>query len=305
MEVLDSLKKIKNTGRGIAITIGNFDGVHLGHQSLLLDIIKLCNDKNEDLIVCTFTPHPKFILANASNFLINSYEERRSLLNKMGIEILVEFEFTRDFSTLSPKAFLDNFIAVIPNLNSLYLGHDFAFGANKSGDHAFVKKYCSDNNISCILENEFIPETSIKASSTSIRKLLSAGSIHDANLLLGRPFFVQGRVIKGMGRGKTIGFPTANIIFSDDRIVPKVGVYKSSVTVNHMTYESITNVGYNPTFENNKKINFETHIFDFDNDIYGEELLVEMHQFIRNEIKFNNVNELIKQIKADIKAIRE
>lgn len=304
MEILKSLDGVNVGKKSLAVTIGNFDGVHLGHQALITDILAECKKNGEELVVCTFNPHPKFILNNATNFLINSYDERRFVLESLGVRYLLEFEFTRDFSTQTPAEFLDKHISISSKVSSLYLGHDFAFGANKSGDHAFVKKYCASKNINCFLEKEFIPTSAKKASSTMIRNALASGDVAVANSLLGRPFFVSGRVIKGMGRGKTIGFPTANVLFSQDRILPKVGVYESLTSYNDMTYKSITNIGFNPTFDNNTNVNFETHIFDFDNDIYGEMLKVELHSFIRDEIKFKNANDLIEQISKDIKSIK-
>jgi len=304
VEVLASLNELRNVGYDLAVTIGNFDGVHRGHQQLIKDIMALCEKNNECLVVCTFVPHPKFILTNNQNFLINSYIERRDLLAKLGVKFLVEFEFNRDFSTQTPQDFLDNYIS-IANVSSLYLGHDFAFGANKSGDHDFVKKYCNNKNINCVLEKEFTSGDASKVSSTSVRDFLVGGDINNANNLLGRNFYVTGRVIKGVGRGKTIGFPTANIIFPNERLIPKTGVYKSSTMINGMRYNSITNIGHNPTFNDSSLINFETHIFDFDNDIYGEEITIELIDFIRPEKKFNNVNELISQINLDIEDVKK
>lgn len=305
MEILTSLNDFKYKHKNVAITIGNFDGIHLGHQALIKDIMKITQERKETLVVCTFVPHPKFILTNTQSFLLNGYLERRELLQTLGVHFLLEFEFNRDFSTQSPNDFLNNHIAKFPFVKSLYLGHDFAFGANKAGDHDFVKQYCNQHKINCFLEKEFSPNNSIKVSSTTIRNHLLNGEVNKANDLLGRNFYVTGRVIKGMGRGKTIGFPTANILFSSDRLIPKTGVYKSLVKFNGLNYNSITNIGYNPTFNNETSINFETHIFDFDNDIYGDELTVELIRFIRSEKKFNNVNELISQIKNDIKEVKK
>lgn len=305
MEVLTSLSDILDKNLKIAITIGNFDGVHLGHQNLISHVMKESKSKGEVLVVCTFVPHPKFILSPAQNFLINSYEERRELMEDLGVKYLLELNFNRDFSTLTPQEFLDKYININSSVSSLYLGHDFAFGANKSGDHDFVKKYCSTRNIECFLEKEFTLNNLNKASSTSIRKCISSGDISQANKLLGRNFFVRGRIIKGQGRGKTIGFPTANIIFSKDRIIPRLGVYASRCHYNGMIYNSITNIGHNPTFNEHLIVNFETHIFDFDNDIYGEEISVELNQFMREEKKFENVNELIKQINLDIEQAKK
>ena len=303
MIIRDSLNNFSEISSNFAVTIGNFDGVHLGHQKLIKDILQDCHTKNEELVVCTFVPHPKFILANAKNFLINSYEERQNLIEKLGIKYLVEFNFNRDFSTLSPAEFLDNYIFINKKCKALYLGHDFAFGANKAGDHDFVKNYCAQKNIRYFLEKEFLNKNQMKPSSTQIRNFLLTADIKNANNLLGRSFFVSGRVIKGKGRGKTIGFPTANILFDEGRIFPKVGVYKSQVHLKDMIYNSITNIGYNPTFTDSNHINFETHILDFDNDIYGEKIKVEIIDFIRDEMKFSNVNELVKQINLDIKKL--
>ena len=189
MEVINNLSELNVLDDKIAITIGNFDGVHRGHQSLIHNILKDCKKKGEALVVCTFVPHPKVILSNSKNFLINSYEERRELLTACGVDYIVEFDFNRDFSTLNPGKFLDQHIFVNTNIKSLYLGHDFAFGANKAGDHDFVLKYCKEKGVDCVLEKQFVGDLETKPSSTNVRKFLESGAMKEANDLLGRNFF--------------------------------------------------------------------------------------------------------------------
>jgi len=297
MKIINSLTEITN--KKVAITIGNFDGVHSGHQKILKEISDDCKLVGLDLVVITFVPHPIQILNPRSNFLLNSYNERRELFEKAGIKTVLELEFSRDFSTMEPSEFMDKYIAVGNNVATFYVGHDFAFGANKKGDHNFVQEYCSKKNIKVhILEKH--SSANFETSSSEIRSSLDQGDIEKANKLLGRPFYITGRVIKGEGRGRQIGIPTANLSFSNERKVPEKGVYVSRCTVGGQVWHSITNIGNNPTFNDTNDLFLESHIFDFDNDIYGEVLKVEFLKKIRDEKKFSSVNDLIAQIKDDI-----
>jgi len=297
MKVIKCLSEIED--HDIAITIGNFDGVHSGHQKILKDINEACKNNGQMLVVITFVPHPGQILNPQSNFLLNSYNERRELLSDIGIEVILELEFSRDFSTMEPAEFMEKYILVGKNIKSFYVGHDFAFGANKKGDHNFVKEYCSKRGIEVNILSKHL-SSNLETSSSIIRNEIDAGNIEKANKLLGREFYVSGRVIKGEGRGKKIGIPTANLGFESDRKVPKKGVYVSRCTVGAQVWHSITNIGNNPTFNDTNDLFLESHIFDFDNDIYGEELKVEFLERIRDEKKFSSVNDLISQIKTDI-----
>ncbi len=298
MQVFKSLKEVPETS-DYGLTIGNFDGVHIGHQKLLKQIKEECRQKGLKLIVVTFVPHPLAILRNEKSFLLNTYEERKVLLRNLGIEFLVELPFTRDFSTLTPANFLDQHILINDHLKLFFLGYDFAFGANKEGDHSFVADYCKGRSLEVIVQKKV--ETDVGTYSSSLaRKFLSEGDPEGANSILGRPFFLKGRVIKGAGRGRQIGFPTANIEFDFSRITPQKGVYSTICTFRGCDYLSITNIGNNPTFNNNDALNVETNIFDFDQDIYGEEIQVNFYKKIREEKKFNSVNELIAQISKDV-----
>ncbi len=299
MKVYKSLSELPENLR-FGLTIGNFDGVHLGHKSLLNTLKNKCESKGLALVVMTFVPHPLVILKNERSFLINSYRERAELLSGLGIDHLVEIPFTRDFSTLGPSEFVDQYLLVNEGIEYLFLGYDFAFGANKEGNHSFVLDYCKDKPIEVEIQKKVEAEVGIYSSSLA-RKALSEGRTLDCSKILGRPFFIKGRVIKGAGRGKQIGFPTANIEIDFERIVPQMGVYATVCSFRGCDYLSITNIGNNPTFKDDNSLNVETNIFDFDQDIYGEEIKVSFHEKIRDEKKFSSVNELIAQISKDVK----
>lgn len=288
----------------LAITIGNFDGVHLGHRDFLNTIKKDCQKTKAKLLVVTFVPHPSQILRPKSCFLINSYSERRELLESCGVDYLFEIDFDRDFSTLSPESFLDKFIFSHKNIFKIFLGYDFSFGANKSGTHSLVKKICEKKNINLILQSEFKLD-GIQISSTTVRKFIQEGDVENSNKLLGRKFFLSGRVIKGQGRGRQIGFPTANMEFSRESVIPSLGVYITETSIGGMNYHSVTNIGNNPTFNSGNEIHLETHLLNFSRDIYGEVVRVSFIKKLRNEVKFKSVNELIFQINSDLEKVRE
>ena len=277
--------------------MGNFDGVHLGHQNIIKSISELCKSNGTKFVLITFNPHPMRILNPKDNFLINTYSEKYDLLKSLGVDFYYEIPFTRDLSTLSPKEFLDNYLLKNKQLEYIYMGHDFTFGANKEGDFNYVEKYCS--NINIVKLDEFKKSES-DISSSKIRKLINDGDVESSSVLLGREFYLTGTVVKGAGRGRQIGFPTANIEYSDERITPAFGVYITTVEVRGMVYHSITNIGVNPTFVQTNQKTVETNIFDFSEDIYGEELKVVFHKRVRDEKKFSSVNELVEQISIDV-----
>ena len=308
MKILHSLHEISKTNEKypeIGLTIGNFDGVHLGHRELLKKIKLDCVAKNLLFVVVTFIPHPQKILQpEKERFLINSYDQRRKLLKKMGVDILVEARFTRDFSTLPPEQFLQEHLLSYPALKNFYLGYDFAFGANKQGDYDLVRSLCKPLNVEVEIQPKFEFQNKV-VSSSLIRDRIITGKIDEVEELLARPFHLEGVVVKGEGRGKKIGFPTANIQVSPDLIVPQRGVYITRTNYNGMTYNSITNIGHNPTFKDTHQTHIETNLFDFDTDIYGENLDIEFLHKVRDEKKFPTVNDLIAQIKADVVFAKE
>lgn len=300
---INELKSIYAEGK-IEVTIGNFDGVHLGHQEFLSRINQDCKQTKAKFVVITFVPHPVQILKAHTGFLINTYIERRELLAQCGVDYLLEIDFTRDFSTLLPEEFLEKYVFSFSGIEKIYLGHDFVFGANKSGDYKLARSLCEKKNIGLILQDEFRLDNHATSSSV-VRGAIAGGEIEKANALLGRPYFLAGRVIKGQGRGKQIGFPTANMDYDKELIIPANGVYVTQTTIRDMTYNSVTNIGINPTFNMGQVINIETHLLDFNRDIYGEEMRVSFLKKIRDEKKFSSVNDLIYQIDMDAKAAKD
>ncbi len=306
MKTYDSIDKIsKSDNSGLTITFGNFDGVHTGHRKLIELIKTEAQKTGTKLAVMTFVPHPRKILqANASGFLISSYEKRREILGDLGVDYLIEIPFTRDFSTQNAKVFLDKYVLSYPLIKSMYLGWDFAFGANKAGDSDLVKEHCEKTNIS-VFECPAYDSDSKKVSSSIVRSLIVSGDISDVRKMLGRAFSLDGIVIKGEGRGKKIGIPTANLQIDRDLIIPSTGVYVTETHFSGMKYRSVTNVGHNPTFTADRALSVETHIIDFNGDIYGEKIEVNFYSRIRSELKFSSVNELVAQVRRDIDYSRE
>lgn len=302
MKIISNLLEIKGTGETprLGVTMGNFDGVHLGHRQLLNKIKKDCEGRDLRFALVTFIPHPQKILQpEKERFLINGYEKRRQLLAEVGVDYLVEMKFTRDFSTLSAEEFVNTHLLPYPKLENFYLGYDFAFGANKKGGYDLVKEICLPEGINVEIQPAFELDGQI-VSSTLIRQLLTSGAVDKVTTILARAYQLEGVVIKGEGRGKKIGFPTANVQVSSDLIVPGKGVYITRTTYKGMTYNSVTNIGQNPTFKNTDQIHIETNLFDFDLDIYGERLEIQFLKKVRDERKFPTVNDLISQIKHDV-----
>jgi riboflavin kinase/FMN adenylyltransferase len=302
MQILQHLNQLELQKKKpqIGLTIGNFDGVHLGHQQLLKRIKQDCERQSLAFVVVTFVPHPqKIIHPERDRFLITTYQERRNLLERMGVNYLVEMNFTRDFSTQSAEHFLSHDLLIYEGLRHFYLGYDFAFGANKMGGHNLVHDLCQKRGVSVEIQPKFEFNQAV-ISSSNIRQALLTGDLAQVAMLLDRPFKLDGVVIKGQGRGRKIGFPTANVQISPEVIIPKQGVYATRTHYKGMTYNSVTNIGFNPTFNDGTQIHIETNLFDFDNDIYGENLEIDFYQYIRGERKFPTVNDLIAQIKQDV-----
>ena len=216
----------------------------------------------------TFIPHPYEVLGSRrEGTLINSHAEKEELMGDLHIDYLIPFKFTRDFSSKAPAEFVGQYLES-PFLRAIHLGSDFSFGIDKQGDHRFIADYFADRRVEVVVHDKFYCQGEV-ISSSRIRHLIKRGQVGDAATLLQRPFFVRGVVVKGQGRGRKIGFPTANIDLNQQRVYPQHGVYVTKTTYRNMVYYSITNVGINPTFDDSAPASVETNIFDFDNDIYG------------------------------------
>ena len=309
MKLYKGISELPEPPKNVVATIGNFDGVHLGHQTILHHVRDHAARIQGTALAVTFRPHPLVLLKSLSEpHLLNTYEEKNELLAKHGMSVIVEEKFTREFSNTSPETFVNDFIVHGLAAHVLYLGYDFTFGKERAGSVETLKRLAEERG----LEVHVVPpyEVDGKAvSSSRIRKALEAGRIEEANQCLGRPFFLSGLVWKGDGRGRKIGFPTANLKM-EFRKTPRTGVYATRTFWKGKWYDSVTNIGYNPTFiaqtaGEEHPIKVETHILDFDEDLYGQEIRVEFHAFLREEKKFSGVQELVKQIKHDVANTRK
>ncbi len=304
LQVLSSLRELDSSTK-FALTIGNFDGVHLGHQFLLSKLKTYCVANAIKLAVMTFRPHPQEILGTGGPFqYLSTYDEKVSLLKNCGVDFIIEIPFNRDLSTISAVDYIEHYILVHQGLRKLTLGHDFAFGSRKEGNLSFMKNYWTANQIktkqiSLEIEEKFLVKGNLVSSSV-IRKLINEGDVKTANQYLGKEYMLEGLVVKGDGRGKTIGFPTANMNYSAQKCLPSRGVYSTTAIHQEKLYPSLTNIGLNPTFLDQNILRVETHILSFSKDIYGENIKVQFLDRIRDEKKFTGPKELIEQITRDI-----
>lgn len=300
MKIYNNIELLPLT-ESFVMTIGNFDGVHLGHKHLISNLKSIAKKNSSKTVVMTFRPHPMVILNNISEkFLLTDSDERNALINLEGIDYLLEIPFTRDVSTLKPHEFLENYIFKNNNISVLLLGFNFFFGSQKSGTYEVVKEFIQNKKIKTevLKASGFTMENEV-VSSSKIRHELSQGNVSLATKYLGRNFQVTGVVVKGDGVGRTIGFPTANIKIPVERCIPKNGVYVTKTQIKNKEYFSLTNIGHRPTFVDESPLKFETHILDFNDNIYGEEIIVSFYEVIRSEKKFSSVSDLIDQINMD------
>jgi riboflavin kinase/FMN adenylyltransferase len=288
------------------LTIGTFDGVHIGHQK----IIKQLNDEAHKIggqsVLFTFYPHPRMVLYPESHGLklIQTQEEKLKKLKKMGLENIIVFPFTFEFSRLTALEFVRDFLVNQLHVKKLVIGYDHQFGKNREGSIDFLKDVAETYDFEVIeIPAQDIDEVNV--SSTKIREALINGNIELANEYLGEPFELSGKIIHGNALGRTIGFPTANIqIDSDLKLIPGNGVYAVKVLMQNEVFKGMMNIGNRPTLNGVNDLTLEVHLFDFNKDVYGEDLTVQFLSKTRDEQKFNGVNELKEQLKKDENAIR-
>jgi len=283
------------------IIIGNFDGVHLGHQKLINLGKKISRDTKTQLALITFRPHPKTIILDKTIDLLLPYEAKIDLLDQIGIKEIDEIEFTLEISKLEPEIFIDQFLIKRHNPTNIVVGTNFKFGFKASGNIETLRKRGSSQYT--VHSIDIVESAGEKISSTSIKNLLSNGDIEKANRFLGRYYFLSGEVIEGEKRGRQIGFPTANLNTTWN-FLPQNGVYVTYVTHKGKRFEAITNIGFRPTFGKSNLL-IESHILDFNDSIYGDRIKVQFVKRIRSEKKFDTVDELIENIKKDVQYARD
>lgn len=279
------------------IALGNFDGVHKGHIKLIQKAIENAKKLNIKSSLLLFNEHTDNLIKVGKKDIITTNKTKFEILDSLGVDIIYLINFTKEFMSYSPIKFLDEFLAKNLKIKGVVVGYDYTYGYKKSGDVKFLNE-----NKSLFETIEVIEQISYdgeKISSSLIRKLIEAGKIKEANFLLSRPYKLIGKIIHAKGLGKKMGYPTANLELMDNFVIPKFGVYDTDIIVKGKKYKASTNIGTNPTVEHDG-IKIEAHILDFNEDIYGEIVELELLDFVRPELKFNSIDELFKQIAKDV-----
>jgi riboflavin kinase/FMN adenylyltransferase len=307
MKILERIEDIEKPTKSAVVTIGNFDGVHIGHQALFHTVIEKAEAINGVSVAITFEPHPMRVLTtNGHPPLITLIEQKRELIGRAGIDILICIPFTREFAVISAGDFVKDLLVERLNMKAIVVGRDYTFGSRRQGDLAMLQRMSKDLAFEVLVVDWIQPVNgkSPRISSTRIRELVMDGEMEKARKMLGRHYQIRGQVATGRNRGgRLLGFPTANINLQDE-LCPKQGIY--AVTVEHggELLKGVANIGYSPTFGDHV-FTIEVHILDFKKNIYGDPIRVNFIERLRDEIKFDGIEALSAQIKKDIIRARQ
>lgn len=304
---IDEFKQIENA----VLTIGTFDGVHIGHQKIISRLKEVAQQKGGETVILTFFPHPRMILHpdDLNIKLISTMDEKAELMKSLGIDHLIITPFTRDFSNLNPQEYIKDILVEKIGTTHIIIGYDHRFGKDRSGGLAELQNYASEFGY----EVEEIPEQDIDdvaISSTKIRNALLSGDVKTAESFLGYPFHLSGKVIKGDQIGRTIGFPTANLFIEESyKLIPSDGIYAVGVDfksgqLKNKSAKGMAYIGHRPTI-NGMSRNIEVNIFDFNEDIYGETIRLNFLKYLRDDQKFNSLDELKEQLAKDERDVRQ
>jgi riboflavin kinase/FMN adenylyltransferase len=301
MQIIRNLNDLDKTLQNTCLTLGNFDGIHLGHQKILKFTKDLAQKTNSKSALLTFEPHPRHFFNPTSNKNVRIYSlaQKLDILKKENlVDIVFLIQFNQELANLSPRNFVKNILTNQLKVKNLVVGYDFSFGKNRCGNSALLNELAPNHGYKFHQIKAKSDQNNHICSSTKIRDLLKDGDTKKASSILNRNYEIKGTVIKGQELGRKIGFKTANILPRSHIIKPKLGVYKTITTINNTNYDSITNFGIKPTFQGKTEI-FENHIFNFNQDIYGHRIKIQLLNFIRDEQKFNSIEELKTQITID------
>ena len=304
MKIFDDVNNLPQFKNAI-LTIGTFDGVHLGHQKIIQQLVEDARSVGGETVIMTFNPHPrKIIQPDFPLEMLNDFEEKAALLDKAGIDNLVSIRFNEAFANIPAEDYVRNLIYKTFHPKKVIIGYDHHFGKGRTGNIHLLRKMGTDLGFeSYEISAQQLNELTI--SSTKIRKALHEGDIQLANNHLGYHYTLNGRVVEGNKIGRTIGFPTANIqLNSTDKLIPKDGVYAVKVQVNELEYNGMMNIGMRPTV-NGKSRTIEVNILDFDEDIYHQPIRVALYEYIRGEVKFDGIDSLKQQIAKDKQTVQE
>ncbi len=307
MEFVENIENIKEPYKNAVITIGNFDGVHLGHQALFHEVIEQAASIDGTAIAMTFDPHPiRVITQNGHPPLITLNEQKRELIGKAGIDVLICHPFSMRFAALSARTFVEEILVRRIGMKAIVVGQDYTFGNKREGNVDLLKRFAEELGFTVTVADwiQGAANRGRRISSTAIRERVQEGDMDTASRMLGRDYQIRGIVSAGRNRGgKELGIPTANINLHDE-LCPKTGVYAVIVEHEGNRYQGVANIGYSPTFDDHV-FTVEAHLLDFDKDIYGQKIMVNFIQRLREEIKFSGIDELIGQIRKDIADARK
>jgi riboflavin kinase/FMN adenylyltransferase len=303
VEILRHLDQQEPSISNPVVTMGSFDGLHLGHRALLDRVVQQARTTGGKSVVLTFEPHPLTVLAPArAPRLILSHKDKTLLLRAYGVDVLIIQSFNADFARVEAKDFIDDFLGARLKARQVWVGKDFGFGRGRKGRVEDLMQWGADKGFT-VGVMDAVTLDGVRVSSSLIRQLIESGDIAKANRFLGRAHFVSGRVVYGRQRGKAMGFPTANIR-SRTEVVPGTGIYATFLEAGERLWESVTSVGYNPTFGPGPKT-IECHAMDFSGDLYQESVRLYFVERIREERNFANIHLLVEQIQKDIAAARK
>jgi len=306
MELIEHINKIEKPFKNAVITIGNFDGVHIGHQALFHEVVEKAESLDGTSIVMTFEPHPVRVLKQNGHLpLITLYEQKVELIENSGVDVLISVPFTKEFAAISAKEFVEDILLKAIGMKAIVVGKDYTFGKNREGDITLLKTFARNLGFEVIVADwiQTAKNGPGRISSTRTRELVMAGRVEEAQKLLGRYYQIRGTVTAGRDRGgKLLGFPTANINLQDE-LCPKNGVYAVTVECMGKMFHGVANIGYSPTFDDHV-FSVEVHILDFNENIYGQKIRVNFVRRIRDEKKFSGISQLSDQIKQDIVTAR-
>ncbi|WP_353095263.1 bifunctional riboflavin kinase/FAD synthetase [Tissierella praeacuta] len=301
MEIIE-LSNYNETRFNTAIALGNFDGIHIGHQQLIKTMVSKSKELGIKSSLLLFKSHTKTIIDNNKPKTITNNQQKFKIAEDLGVDIIYMLNFNEEIMKLSGEEFIRDIIIKKMNGKLLVVGFDYRFGYKASGNSKYLIELGRKYNIDVIVLDPIYKDEDI-ISSSNIRNLIANGNVSGSLKMLGRPYSITGKVIPGKNRGNKLGFPTANIEPIDNYVIPKNGVYMTNTIVDGKRYTSATNIGYNPTF-NEDILKIETYLLDFNGDIYGKILEIEFLDFLRNDIKFENKEALIEQMKTDIEMIK-
>lgn len=300
MKILNSFKGLKNEFPNIVVGLGNFDGVHIGHQQLIKEVVETAANIGGTAVICTFFPHPMAIL-NPDNvpLMLMSHQSKEEMMAKLGVDVMMLLPFNKEFAQIAAEDFIEKILFNEMNVKSVVVGYNYTFGRRGQGTVETLREYATEYNY----QVQVIEPVSLDGqvvSSTQIRNLLLKGDVELAAKFLGYRPFIEGWVVTGDRRGNKLGFPTANLNLDEHMLTPANGVYSVHVEIRGEVFLGVANVGTKPTFNGQNHRNLEVHLLDFNADIYGEKIKVKFLRRLRNEKRFSSAHDLVSQINLDI-----